>query len=213
MWATGLTSIDGGVLSTTCTSVVAMSLMPHASAPVTSSISTAGDWLTSDTSTLPVTSTSVPLVCCASTSTGPTVKLLPCLNAFTTTSFLFTPQSSCTAAVNCTLKVHASSTAPPAAAIDDTGGVGTTLKLLFETSKKTLPTPEALSRAWPVAVHGAIGLAAPSFAVGPNSGSKVLPPSSEKPRSTRLATLPPPTVHVVRNRASFADHFTAVRVG
>src|SRR5687767_7251104 len=174
-----------------------MSLMPQASAPVTSSISTAGDWLTSDTRTLPLTSTSVALVCCAMNSTGPIVKLLPCLNAFTTTSFLLKPQSSCTAAVNCTLNVHAWSTAPPSASIDATGGVGTTLKLLFETSKKTLPTPEALRRAWPVAVHGAIGLAAPSLAVGPNSGLKALPPLEEKPRSTRLATLPPPTVHVV----------------
>src|SRR5688500_4426679 len=65
------TSIDGGVLSTTCTSVVALSVMLHASAPVTSSISTAGDWLTSETTTLPVTSTSVALVCCAMNSTGP----------------------------------------------------------------------------------------------------------------------------------------------
>src|SRR5262249_39986495 len=62
-------------------------------------------------------------------------------------------------------------------------------------SKKTLPAPDALTRALFACTHGATVSALPSLGVPLTRGVNDCPPSIENPRSTWLATEPPPIVH------------------
>src|SRR5260221_8981952 len=191
-----LAEIEGGVLSTTWTCVLLDEVAAHPSAPVSLMVSSAGEALTFETSTLPLTDTVFPSVCWALNCTGPRSKLFPPLIAWTLTAPALTPQSSTTEPLNVTTSLQVSSTAPPTAPTATVGGVCITEKLLSETSKNTLPTAEALTRALFVAPQGTTASAAPSLAVAATRGVNELPPLSEKRSSTKLATLPPPTLQV-----------------
>src|SRR5205085_3384698 len=148
-----------------------------------------GQPVSADTSTVPVTCTSVPLTTFTTAVGVPTVESPSRLEAVTATVAAFTAQSSVMVAVYGTENSHEAPTSPPVASTVTTGASFAIEKSSSETSKNTLPTAAIRMRPCEVVTHGNDTDWLPSLATPLASVvGKVVPPSVDSLMSTVAAT-------------------------